>query len=134
MRAVLAVGLLITLCASANAAPVHRFQGSLTPGPTCYRSHAAIRGSRMDRRRDPTVAVQRQRRLWPRLIVVANPGPILTIRRGAHDGVANVVAGVAMLTPCIFAFIAAVLVDHVLFSQAHSSKDRYCEGLRMPAA
>ena len=26
MRAVLAVGLLITLCASANAAPVHRFQ------------------------------------------------------------------------------------------------------------
>jgi hypothetical protein len=26
----------------------------------------------------------------------------------AHDGVANVVAGVAMLTPCIFAFVAAV--------------------------
>jgi hypothetical protein len=48
----------------------------------------------MDRRRDPTVAVQRQRRLWLRLIV-ANPGPILTIRPGAHDGVANVVAGVA---------------------------------------
>ena len=70
------------------------------------------------------MAVQRQRRLWLRLIV-ANPGPILTIRRGAHDGVANVVAGVAMLTPCIFAFVAAVLVDHVLFSQAHSSKDRY---------
>ncbi len=34
MRAVLAVGLLITLCASADAAPVHRFQpreGRLRP-------------------------------------------------------------------------------------------------------
>lgn len=63
------------------------------PAPTCYRSHAAIHGSRMDRRRDPAVAVQRQRRLWLRLIVT-NPGPILTIRAGAHDGVANVAAGV----------------------------------------
>ena len=32
-------------------------RGSLAPGPRCYRSLAAIRGSRMDRRRDPAVAV-----------------------------------------------------------------------------
>ena len=55
------------------------------------------------------MAVQRQRRLWLRLIV-ANPGPILTIRAGAHDGVAT-------LTPCIFAFVAAVFWSTVLFSQ-----------------
>jgi hypothetical protein len=60
------------------------------------------------------VAVQRQRRLWLRLIV-ANPGPILTIRPGAHDGVANVVAGVAMLTPCIFAFVADVFWSTMCF-------------------
>jgi hypothetical protein len=68
--AVLAVGLLITLCASANAAPVHRFEpheGHLGP---VQRVTAPTRGSRMDRRRDPTVAVQRQCRLWLRLIVV----------------------------------------------------------------
>jgi hypothetical protein len=42
------------------------------------------------------VAVQRQRRLWLRLIV-ADFGPIPTISRDAHDGVVNVVVGVAML-------------------------------------
>ena len=72
MRAVLAVGLLITLRASANAAPVHRFQ----PREGHYARANVLplprRDSRMDRRRDPTVAVQRQRRLWLRLIA-ANP-------------------------------------------------------------
>jgi hypothetical protein len=50
MRAILALGLLITLCASANAASAHHFklrEGHLRPVQTCYRSHAAVRGSRM---------------------------------------------------------------------------------------
>ena len=99
MRTVLAVGLLITLCASAGAAPVHCFQpreGHLRPVQrvTAPTPRFAVPG-RTDEE-PPIAAVQRQCRLWLRLIVA---NPILTIRPGAHDGVANLVAGVAMLTP-----------------------------------
>jgi hypothetical protein len=113
MRAVLAVGLFdhfVCFYQRRAGASLPTARGSLTPGPTCYRSHAAIRGSRMDRRRGPTVAVQRQRRLWLRLIV-ANPGPILTIRAGRSRRRRDADAMHFCLRCGCF------LVDHVLFSQ-----------------
>ena len=58
MRSVLALGLLVTLWAAADAATVHRFRharGPLTPGPACH-CPQGLRCSRLERRTDPVLA------------------------------------------------------------------------------
>ena len=58
MRSVLALGLLITLCAPANAATVHRskpHERDLRRGQRCY-CPQRLRGSGLDRRRDQHMA------------------------------------------------------------------------------
>ena len=100
MRAVLAVGLLITLCASANVAPVHRFEpreGHLGPVnvlPLPRRDSRFPDGP--TKRPDSGCTTAAPALAWADS---RQSRPILSIRPGAHDGVANAVAGVAMLTP-----------------------------------
>jgi hypothetical protein len=70
MRSVLALALLITLCASANVATVHR--SKLPEGH--FRTHQRVAVRPGQRVTTPTrFAVQRQRRLWLGLIVDACP-------------------------------------------------------------
>jgi len=53
----LVLGLLVTLCASASAAPVHRAKprGATCARPTRY-TPQGLHGSRLDRRTDPPMA------------------------------------------------------------------------------
>ena len=93
MRAVLAVGLLITLGASANAAPVHRFQpreGHLRPGERVTAPTPRFPDG-PTKRPDSGCTTAAPPLAWADS---RQSRPILTIRAGAHDGVANVAAGV----------------------------------------